>query len=408
MKKFVNFKQKNTKKCTKKVIFATIIVFFCFMTIPINFCFANAMDSSDLASSIETETDSQLNMLDFSDIDKLLEGLDDSGSLVFGTDSFFVKIKNLLSGSLDSSTSFLNIIMEIIFGNLSKYIPLIATIVAISILGGIIDAVKPLSKNGSLGALVHFAIYGIVLIIVGTALIKVTTSVQNVVQNLQSQINGLLPILLTLLSGLGGNISVSLYEPAVAILSSVMIAFFNFFLLPLFLFSVVLSIVSNFSPTIKLNKFVSFINSLFRWSVGLVFTLFMGFLSIQGISAGTVDGLSIRTAKYAIRSYVPIVGSYLSDGFNIILASTGLIKNAVGVAGIILVLATILSPVLELVLFMMSLKLMAGIIEPLGDHNIACMLSDISKSLSLLIAIIVSISFSYIIMIGLIMCTANL
>ena len=57
---------------------------------------------------------------------------------------------------------------------------------------------------------------------------------------------------------------------------------------------------------------------------------------------------------------------------------------------------------------MLSLKFMAGIIEPIGDKKVANFVSDISKSMSMLVALIVAVSFMYMVMTGLIMCSANL
>ena len=85
-----------------------------------------------------------------------------------------------------------------------------------------------------------------------------------------------------------------------------------------------------------------------------------------------------------------------------------LIKNAVGTAGLLLVLFMAISPVINLILFMLSLKFMAGIIEPIGDKKVANFVSDISKSMSILVALIVAVSFMYMVMTGLIMCSANL
>src|SRR5699024_3736126 len=126
---------------------------------------------------------------------------------------------------------------------------------------------------------------------------------------------------------IGGTVSVSVYQPAMALLTGTIINLFTMVLLPIFIFSTVFSVVSNLSNTIKLDKFTNFFNSLYKWLSGLIFTIFTAFLSVQGITAGSVDGISIRTAKYAIRSYIPILGSYLSDGMSIILASSNLIKN---------------------------------------------------------------------------------
>ena len=142
--------------------------------------------------------------------------------------------------------------------------------------------------------------------------------------------------------------------------------------------------------------------------MGIVFTIFTAFLSIQGLTAMSIDGISIRTAKYAMRSYIPILGSYLSDGMGVILASSNLIKNAVGGAGLIMLLASLLSPILELVIFMLILKLTAGIIEPLGNRQVASFITSLSKSMVLLISLLIGVGFVYFIMLGLVMCSANL
>ena len=133
----------------------------------------------------------------------------------------------------------------------------------------------------------------------------------------------------------------------------------------------------------------------------------MAFLAIQGITASSYDGVSIRTAKYAIRSYVPLLGGYLSEGFDVIMASNVLIKNAVGASGLILMFSSIISPVIQIVVFSLILKLASAILEPLTDTRISDFLYSVGKTLSLLVTIIVGISFMYLITTGLIMCTAN-
>ena len=131
-------------------------------------------------------------------------------------------------------------------------------------------------------------------------------------------------------------------------------------------------------------------------------------MTFQGITASSIDGISIRTAKYAIRSYVPILGSYLSDGMGLILASSNLIKNAVGMGGLLLMLSSILSPLIELILFMLALKLIAGVVQPLGSSQVANFVSSLSKSMVLLIVLLIGVGFLYFILLGLVMCSANL
>ena len=364
---------------------------------------------NDLEKQLEDEIDKQLSNLDFQEIENVVAKLTETSNKLFASNSFVDKLKCVMSGEyIEDSQSFFSAVLGIFWEGLKDYMPIIASIISISILGGMVSNLKPITNGKSIGNIIHFVTYGIVIIFLGTSLvqiIKITTTTLTTIKNMY---DGIFPILLTLLTAVGGTVSVGIYQPAIALISNLVVSLITCVLLPMFIFSMVFSIVGNLSNNIKLDKFVSFLQSAFKWTIGLCFTIFLGFVSIQGVMAGAVDGLSIRTAKYAIKSYVPIVGGYVSDGLSIIMASSVLIKNAIGGVGLFLLLSTIISPVLNLVIFMFSLKFMSAIIEPIGDKKSANFISDLSKSLSLLVALLVAVAFMYLVLTGLIMCSANL
>ncbi len=367
-----------------------------------------AGEADELAKQLEDTTSDALDDLDVSELEKILDNTQQAARL-FGGKSFLEKLASIINGDFaNDSTSIWEALINLIFDNILSFLPIIATVIAVSILGGMIQNLKPNFSGKSIGSVVHFVTYGVVVILIFTVITRMITVTTGTIGSIKAQMDAVFPILLTMLSAVGGSVSVSVYQPAMALLASLIINIFTIFLMPLFLISVVLSLVSNLSNNVKLDKFISFINSLFKWVIGLVFTIFIGFASIQGITAGSIDGLSIKTAKFAIKSYVPIVGSYISDGFYIILASSSLIKNAVGACGLLLLVGTILAPIIQLVIFMLALKLMAGIIEPLGDGKIASFVSTLSKSMTMLISMIVAVSFMYVILTGLVMCSANI
>lgn len=372
---------------------------------------ACAEDESEkeLEKQLGDEIDKQLSNLDFQEIENVVAKLTETSKELFDSNSFVDKLRCIMSGEyIEDSQSFFSAVLSIFWEGLKDYMPIIASIISISILGGMVSNLKPMTNGKSIGNIIHFVTYGIVIIFLGTSLvqiIKITTTTLTTIKNMY---DGIFPILLTLLTAVGGTVSVGIYQPAIALISNLVVSLITCILLPMFIFSMVFSIVGNLSNNIKLDKFVSFLQSAFKWTIGLCFTIFLGFVSIQGVMAGAVDGLSIRTAKYAIKSYVPIVGGYVSDGLSIIMASSVLIKNAIGGVGLFLLLSTIISPVLNLVIFMFSLKFMSAIIEPIGDKKSANFISDLSKSLSLLVALLVAVAFMYLVLTGLIMCSANL
>lgn len=364
-------------------------------------------EEQSLEEEIQVEVDEQLGELDFTDLETYILSLENSVKEMF-SGGFMAKVESLINGDYITGDSFLTSVLSLLWDGLLGFLPIIASIIAVSILGGMVGNLKPSTGGKSIGNVVHFVNYGVVIVFLGTTLVELIALVSKTLTSLKRLMDMIFPVLLTLLTAVGGSVSVGLYQPAIAMLSNIFISLITYLLMPLFIFSIIFSIVGNLSNNVKLDKFVSFLQGTFKWTIGLLFTLFLGFITIQGISASAVDGLSIRTAKYTIKSYVPIVGGYVSDGLSIIMASSMLIKNAVGTAGLLLILFSVLSPVINLVLFMLSLRFMAGIIEPIGDKKTANFISDISKSMSLLIALLVAVAFMYMVMTGLVMCSCNL
>ncbi len=364
---------------------------------------------SDIEKDLEEQVQKQISNLDFEEIESCLGTLSQDARDLFKTTSFAEKLNYVISGKYaDESQSFFSSVISIFWRELKKCLPLISVIISVSILGGMVSALKPMTSKGSIGNLIHFITYGVILTIIGTTLSVVIKLTSSTLSSINGVFSGIFPVLLTLLTALGGSVSVGIYQPAIGMLGGVFVSLISYVLLPMFVFSVVFSIVGNLSNNVKLDKFVSFLQGAFKWTMGLCFTTFLGFISIQGIVAGSVDGLSIRTAKYAIKSYVPIVGGYVSDGLSIIMASSALIKNAIGGVGLLILMFVVISPIINIALYMLSLKFIAGIIEPLGDSKTANFVSSVSKSLSLLIALLVAVSFMYLVLTGLIMCSANL
>lgn len=362
----------------------------------------------DYSEELEEEINEQLEDLDFSSLEDILNALTNGQINIFGGTSFVEKLQKLISGEFDNNQSLWSSIISIFFENLLGLLPIVSLIIAIALIGSMLQGLRPSNSGKSISNIIHFVTYGIIVVLVLSIVVKMVGLTTNTVQTIKAQMDAIFPILLTFLTAIGGTVSTSVYQPAMALLTGTIMNLFTYVLLPIFIFSVVFSIVSNLSNTVKLDKFTSFFNSSYKWLTGLIFTVFTAFISVQGITAGSIDGISIRTAKFAIKSYVPILGSYLSDGMGIILASSNLIKNAVGATGLFLLLATIISPLIELILFMLILKLVAGIIEPLGNKQIANFISSLSKSMVLLIALIIGVAFIYFITIGLVMCSANI
>ncbi len=393
----------------RKILFTLILccmfMFLFHSYIGVSYC--EDSTQQQIFDELEQNVDNQLSNLDFSDIEKELNQIT-KNSEYFGKDSFVDRIKKIIDGNLSIDySSFISYLLTIIFDNLLAYIPTICLIVSIAIVCSLIGQMGDIGNKKSVSNIVYFVCFSLIVVIVFKNVMGLVGMTKSTLLSISNQVQVVFPILLTLISAIGGVVSASVYQPAVALLSSVISQIFIAVLVPIFIFVLVFNVVGNLSSNVKLEKLSNFFTSIFKWIIGVVFTLFIAFLSIQGITAISADGISIKTAKFALKSYVPILGGYLSDGISLIMASSVLIKNGVGVAGLVVLLGTIISPVMKVLIFSLSLKLIAGIVEPLSEKRISNFIYGVSKSLSMLIACIVGMGFMYLISVGLVMCSVN-
>lgn len=383
-----------------------LISLFSIFTPMATFCVDNATVeiSEDLNNSIIDE----LNEIDFSDLNGVIEEFQNNSTNIFSIDNIKSKIYSIISGeNAVSYSSFFASLFSIFVELIVKYLPMLSLIVAIGVISNLLNGIKSKFNEKSTSGLIHLVCFLAVVVLTIGMISSISEMSVSSIKAMVSQMNAIFPILLTLMIGIGATASAGVFQPIVAIISTYVADFFTYLILPLFTMSFVFGIINNLSDNIKLDKFNSFISSLFKWCVGLVFTLFFAVFTIQGISAGTFDSLSVRTTKYTIKSYIPIMGGYLSDGMDLILSSTILIKNAVGLIGLLMVISTIISPLLEIVVFSLLLKLVSAILQPMGNNKTSNFLMSTSKSITMLSSCIIAVGFMYLISVGLVMMTSN-
>lgn len=392
-----------------------VFLLFLFFILSCPFCFsfgvvyAEDFSEQDAQEKLEDATQEQLSSLDFHELQDVLDDLSQNSKDLFGSISFWDKVQKLLNGEFSNDfSSFFDAFINTFFGDALGFIPLLATIVIVTIFCSMISNLRSKSGQAGVGQIVNFVCFSVVVVIVSSIVVGLFFQVKDCVFSMQTQMNIIFPMLLTFLASVGGTVSVGIFQPAVAILSQIVVSVFVYFIMPLFVFVFVLTVLNNFSDNIKLNKMLDFSKSIIKWTASICFGGFLGILTVQGIVAGSYDGVSIKAAKFALKSYVPILGGYLSDGFNVAMAGSVLIKNAVGVSGIFLLCASVLSPLVYIIVFLLLLKLTSAILEPVGFSTIPNFLHEVSKMLGLLVMIVLAVAFMYIITIGLILCTANI
>lgn len=274
--------------------------------------------------------------------------------------------------------------------------------------GGIFNSLKGSLSSQSIGDMVKLVT---VLVVCGLVLARFADVVQTSIQAVDSMTNFMqaaFPILLTLLTAMGGIASTGVFQPAMALLSSGAGAMFRGVVVPLSLLTAALGMLSTLSERLQMKEMYNLSKSVCKWFVGITFTVFLGVMSIEGISASSFDGISMRTAKFAVDKILPVAGSMFSDTVDTVVGCSLVVKNAVGVSSLIVLCSILIGPLMHIAAFGVTTRLAGALCEPIAPGKVSEGLIRLSGAVSLLFAAVLAVSIMVLITISLSMSASNI
>lgn len=247
-----------------------ILIFSCFISILFVFgaiTLKNNINTNflQISSDIENIIGDKLDNFDLSQIDNILAGK-------FNGVSFIELVKQIISGKLEfNSGTFINYIFNLFGSVLKEFIAPFILIFVLCTLGYIFRHLSSEKFDKSIGNIIHLGIICIVGFIIFKIILNILLSAKDTLLLIQSIMQVVFPITLTLMASLGASTSVSIYQPIMALLSSTIVESFINLLMPLFICSLVLNIVNSFTDNVKVSKFSDLISKIFKWTVGIIF-----------------------------------------------------------------------------------------------------------------------------------------
>lgn len=230
---------------------------------------------------------------------------------------------------------------------------------------------------------------------------------QNTIDTMVSFMVGMLPQMMVLVAGLGNiNASVMLFP----ILMTTATAFANAIkniVFPLIIMSAILNMVNHMSETIKVERLAKFFGQMAQISLGLFLTIFVGIVTLRALYASVLDKVTLRTTKFLTDNAIPLVGKMFSDTVEVAAGYVVMLKQALGIFGVLIVFGIIIFPLLKIAAISLIYKITAAIAEPLGDSRTAAILEIMSAHLFFMLAAVAAVGLMFFIMIAIVAGIAN-
>lgn len=315
-------------------------------------------------------------------------------------------LNSAITGNIDNEKLGKGII-KILGKETIKSVYTIASIIIVIIIHSIFKSISEGLENKSIAQIAYYVQYILIVTLIMNNFADIITMVKNSINSLVAYSNTLIPILITLVLTTGNIVSANLLQPILLFLITFIGNFILNIIIPILLASTVLGIISKVSDRIQLDKLSKFFKSSTTWILGVILTLFVSLVSLEGSLSSSVDGITAKTAKAAVSSFIPVVGKILGDAVDTVIGCASILKNAVGIVGVVVILGICITPIIKLVLLMSTYYIGSAICQPIADEKIVKLLEQMGDTFKVLLGILCSISVMLIIGTTLVMKISN-
>lgn len=306
-----------------------------------------------------------------------------------------------------SPTRIINNIGNALFEEIYESADIMLVLIASAALSGMVTVTNSAMSGSSMNDVTFFACFTMVATVAVKCFLVSLDYAKDVINLMSEFITKLSPMLLTMIlsSGMAG--SAAAFKPILSGAVYVITVIVDKCLVPLILFGAVLSIVNNISGKVQISGYTKLVQSVSKWILTAVLTMFTGITSIYGFTTPVLDALGARAAKFAVGSFVPVVGGLLSDSIETVVGGSMLVKNSIGTAGVITICAICLVPIIKIAAMVLILKLSAAAVEPLADKRITGLIQDIASVTTTIMAMVITVSVMFVICISIMIATTN-
>lgn len=280
-------------------------------------------------------------------------------------------------------------------------------LIMLALLGALIENLqRSFGKDGA-SEVAFYACYCMVAGVGIKVFMLAVAGGQQVIDDMIVFMNVLIPSTLTLLATSGGVVSAGIFHPVIMMSIQVISLSVKNIIIPLIMLSTALKIADNLSSELGVGRLANLLNTAVKWLIGIILTVFIGIISVQSIAAPAIDGISIKTTKFAVSSFVPVVGSILADSVDLVLGCSVILKNAVGIAGLIGIVLICFAPAIRLFVQVILFQLTSALIEPISDKRIVNLIGELGNSLNLIFSMVITVTLMFIINITIIISAGN-
>ncbi|MEF2964461.1 stage III sporulation protein AE [Paenibacillus sp. M1] len=284
---------------------------------------------------------------------------------------------------------------------------ILVTIVLLSVFSMILETLQTAFERNQVSKVAYSICYMVILVLAINSFHVAVTYATDAITRMIDFMMAMVPLLFTLLASMGNVVTVSVTHPLVVFMVHAVGTAVHTIIFPLLFFSAVLHIVSTLSDKYKLTQLGNLLRTVGMAMLGVLLTVFLGVISVKGISGSVADGVTLRAAKYLTGNFVPVVGKVFADATDTVISASLLVKNSIGLVGVIILLFLCAFPAIKILTLALIFNLSAAVMQPLGTSPIVTTLETIGKSMLYVFAALAAVGMMFFLAITIMLMAGN-
>ena len=272
---------------------------------------------------------------------------------------------------------------------------LLGSLLLLTLFSVILQTMHTAFENSAISKIAYFVVYVVLLYIALNSFFLAFTYAKEAIDTMSSFMIALIPLILGLMATFGHVMTISFFHPIIIMLINLSGVLVSTIILPLLFLAALLLIVSSLSENYQVTHLASLFRTISLGILGAFLTVFIGVMSVQGTASAIQDGVVMKTAKFITGNFIPVIGRTFTDAADTVLSASLLLKNAVGILGVLIIIFIAAFPAIKLFVIALIYKIAAAVLQPIGDGPVISSLNTISKYMVYILACLLAVTLMF-------------
>lgn len=328
--------------------------------------------------------------LDYSELDKLLNDED-----AMEGKSFSGYVKDLILGDATLSVgSILRLFGNRLISCFQTDLGFFRRLLLLAAVSSFFSVMALSFQNAQVAQTGFMVVFFFLYVLLLKSYLEAAVVAQNAVQTILNFVRLLVPVYLATITFCTGITTATgfyqIYITLIAMCQSILVAVF----FPLCNLYVMLGVGGQLAAENHLSGFTGLVKKIILWGKKGMLGMATGFSVIQGVLAPGVDQLKRNTWVKSLAG-IPGVGGLFSGVTETVFSAGVVIKNAVGAAGILILLLLCIRPLVQLFAYMMLFRVVGACVQLYADKKIATCIMETAEAIELLLGLVFAAMLSF-------------